>query len=287
MVIDRLKTINEDLLELEKQMGSGGNEIVSITKNKIENIGLVLNDFPSIRVDSIGKIDMNEIAVFPKGVVATQKERALIEYVHVDNLPGGTHVQNINNKWNVQVGAGGISIKTLGGVDIGGSITNVTGQQTNIVADEEINIDAKVINIAAEMLLLRNKNKKQVVVDGNLGVNQNVVIGGSMHVEGELSVQHITAPVEIQETEPVILYGELVAGTISGVHNHSENTISVTGSSTNLVKIYAHTHPFKNIPLKLMKSKDDVRKVGQATGQLERASAIPVIHESKQAEEIS
>tara|TARA_E500000318_G_scaffold59902_1_gene55604 strand:- start:8498 stop:10831 length:2334 start_codon:yes stop_codon:yes gene_type:complete len=287
LVIDRLKTINEDLLELEKQMGSGGNEIVSITKNKIENIGLVLNDFPSIRVDSIGKIDMNEIAVFPKGVVATQKERALIEYVHVDNLPGGTHVQNINNKWNVQVGAGGISIKTLGGVDIGGSITNVTGQQTNIVADEEINIDAKVINIAAEMLLLRNKNKKQVVVDGNLGVNQNVVIGGSMHVEGELSVQHITAPVEIQETEPVILYGELVAGTISGVHNHSENTISVTGSSTNLVKIYAHTHPFKNIPLKLMKSKDDVRKVGQATGQLERASAIPVIHESKQAEEIS
>ena len=55
------------------------------------------------------------------------------------------------------------------------------------------------------MLTLRNKNNRQILVDGNLGVNQNVVIGGGLHVEGELSVHHITAPVEIQETEPVIV----------------------------------------------------------------------------------
>ena len=286
LVIDRLQTINEDLVALEKQMGKGGNEIITITKNKIENVGLVLNDFPSIRVDSAGKMDINEVAVFTKGVVATQKERALIEYVHVDNLPGGTHVQNINNKWNVQVGAGGVSIKTLGGVDIGGSITNITGQQTNIVSEEEVNIDAKVINIAAEMLLLRNKNKRQVVVDGNLGVNQNVVIGGALHVEGELSVHHITAPVEIQETEPVVLYGKLVEGTIN-YDSIGNGEISVGGSSNNLVYIYAHTHPFKNVPLKLMSSKDDVRKVGIAANQDERASAIPVVHEKKEAETIS
>lgn len=214
-VIQRLKSIATDLTDLEKKMGRGGNEIISITKNKIENIGLVFNDFPSIRVDDIGKIDIDQVLVFDKGVAATQKERPLHEYVHVDDLPGGSLVQSINNKWNVQVGAGGVSIKTVGGLDIGGSITNIAGQQTNIVAEDEINIDSKVITIAAEMLLLRNKNKKQVVVDGNLGVNQNVVIGGSLHVEGELSVQHITAPVEIQETEPVIVEGRLKEGDIS------------------------------------------------------------------------
>ena len=225
--------------------------------------------------------------VFDKGVAATQKERPLHEYVHVDDLPGGSLVQSINNKWNVQVGAGGVSIKTVGGLDIGGSITNIAGQQTNIVAEDEINIDSKVITIAAEMLLLRNKNKKQVVVDGNLGVNQNVVIGGSLHVEGELSVQHITAPVEIQETEAVITTGRLVGGTISheGISSYVGGKIlTPTGGD---VEIYPHTHPFKNVPLKLMKSKDDVRKIGKAANEDIRSAAIPVIHEKKSAEEIT
>ena len=286
-VIERLKSIATDLTDLEKKMGRGGNEIITITKNKIENIGLVFNDFPSIRVDDIGKIDIDQVLVFDKGVAATQKERPLHEYVHVDDLPGGSLVQNINNKWNVQVGAGGVYIKTVGGLDIGGSITNIAGQQTNIVAEDEINIDSKVITIAAEMLLLRNKNKKQIVVDGNLGVNQNVVIGGSLHVEGELSVQHITAPVEIQETEPVAVEGTLNGGFIvySSLGSHGGGVMtSVRGG---VVQTVPHTHPFKNVPLKLMKSKDDVRKIGKAANEDIRTAAIPVIHEKKTAEGIT
>ena len=288
-VIQRLKSIATDLTDLEKKMGRGGNEIISITKNKIENIGLVFNDFPSIRVDSIGKIDIDQVLVFDKGVAATQKERPLHEYVHVDDLPGGSLVQSINNKWNVQVGAGGVSIKTVGGLDIGGSITNIAGQQTNVVAEDEINIDSKVVTIAAEMLILRNKNKKQVVVDGNLGVNQNVVIGGSLHVEGELSVQHITAPVEIQETEPVVVQGTLISGTISykSLGSHGKDGGDIGGVSGAVFETFPHTHPFKNVPLKLMKSKDDVRKIGKAANEDIRSAAIPVIHEKKSAEEIN
>jgi hypothetical protein len=281
LVIDRLKTIATDMAALEKQMGRGGNEIISVTKNKIENIGLVFNDFPSIRVDSVGKIDIDQVLVFDKGVAATQKEKPLHEYVHVDDLPGGSLIQNVNNKWNVQVGSGGVSIKSTGGVDIGGSITNIAGQQTNIVAEDEINLDSKAVTIAAEILLLRNKNKKQVVVDGNLGVNQNVVIGGSLHVDGELSVQHITAPVEVQETEPVIVRGRLVGGTISYTSLGSHSGGNIGTPKGGIVEDYPHTHPFKNVPLKLMKTKDDVRKVGTGANQETRGTAIPVIHEKK------
>ena len=129
------------------------------------------------------------------------------------------------------------------------------------------------------MLTLRNKNNRQVLVDSNLGVSQNIVVGGSLHVEGELSVHHITAPVEIQETESVLLYGELVAG--SAVTDG--NGIAV--ATPNSVKIYAHSHPFKNVPLKLMKDKDEVRKVGAKQTDLQgRSSAIPVIHEKKTGE---
>jgi len=295
-VIEKLKVINNQLVDLEKEMGMGGNEIVSITKNKYENIGLVFNDFPSIRVDDSGKIDIDQVLVFNKGVSPTFAKRSLFEYVHVDDLPGGSLIQNVNNKWNVQVGAGGVSIKTVGGLDIGGAITNVVGQQTNIVSEEEINIDAKVVNIAAEMLMLRNKNKKQVVVDGNLGVKQNIVVGGAMHVEGELSVQHITAPVEIQETEAITLFSKLLGGLKfrCRISNHSrryknKGTCTITllsDSNDDKVKAYPHTHPFKNLPLKLMKNKDDVRKIGQAANEDFPGAAIPVIHEDKGPEEI-
>lgn len=291
LVINRLQTINEDLIDLEKQMGKGGNEIVTITKNKIDNIGLVFNDFPSIRVDSVGKIDISEVKVFEKGAITLQEPRALFEYVHVDDLPGGTYVQNINNKWNVQVGAGGVSIKTVGGLDISGAITNIAGQQTNIVSEEEINIDGKVVNISAEILMLRNKRKQQVVVDGNFGVNQNVAIAGAMHVEGEVSLHHITAPIEIQESYASTTRGKMIGGSIinfsdfttRGMGEHGTSgmiRISLT-ESHDVVEIYPHTHAFPNVPLKLLKTKDDVRKVGAATSGTSKAPAIPVHHERK------
>ena len=54
---------------------------------------------------------------------------------------------------------------------------------------------------------------------------------------------------------------------------------------TNIIKAHAHTHPFKNVPLKLMKDKDEVRKVGAKQTDLQgRSSAIPVIHEQKTGE---
>jgi hypothetical protein len=140
------------------------------------------------------------------------------------------------------------------------------------------------------MLTLRNKNNRQVLVDGNLGVNQNVVIGGGLHVEGELSVQHITAPVEIQETEPVVVFSRLLSGlsfTASGpwLHGGTGTITLTTDSNADKVQAYPHTHPFKNVPLKLMKDKDEVRKVGaKTTDNQGMTAAIPVVHEKKTGE---
>ncbi len=44
------------LAAIEEKMGLGGNHIIDITKNKVETIGLVMNDFGSIRLDTVGKI---------------------------------------------------------------------------------------------------------------------------------------------------------------------------------------------------------------------------------------
>ena len=295
LIITSLKARIEDIINAEKRLGMGGSEIVNISKHKIENIGLMYNDFPSIRIDEVGKIENSEVKVLSKGVVTSKETSALLEYVHVDDFPGGDYTQTIGNKWNVLVGSGGVSIKSTGGLDIGGTITNIAGQQINIGSEYETNISSKRVSIEAELLTLRNKNNRQVLVDGNLGINQNVVVGGSMHVEGELSVHHITAPVEIQETEPVVVFSKLLSGlsfdvTISGHEfektNNGTCTITLdTDSNDNKVEAYPHTHPFKNLPLKLMKDKDDVRKVAKRTTDKEiRTAAIPVIHEKKTAE---
>jgi len=298
VVIDNLQAKIQKIINIEKKLGLGGSEIVNITKHKIENIGLQPNDFPSVRIDEVGKIENYEVNVFTKGVATTKKESALLEYVHQDDFPGGDYTQNIGNKWNVLVGSGGVSIKTTGGVDIGGTITNIAGQQVNISSEYEINMSSKRVDIAAEMLTLRNKHSRQVLVDSNLGVTQNLIVQGGAHVEGELSVHHISAPVEIQETEPVVVFGKLLEGLTLWAdfdltkHNRSSKNVghgkiklTLTKNSTDdKVELYPHTHPFKNLPLKLYKEKDGVRGVGEECNSHIRAQAQPISHEKKGSE---
>ena len=202
---DKLKELIEaslpELTEIEKELGIGGSEIIQITKHKMETIGMLMNDFGSIRVDNIGKLTPSEVLVGGNVVYLNKTESPLMEYVHVQDLPGGNSTLNVSNRYNVMVGAGGLNLKSYGPTNLTGTITNVAGEQVNVASENEINIDAKVVNISGEILRLRNKNQRQVLIDSGLGVNKNVIIGGGLHVEGELFVQHITAPVEFQITE--------------------------------------------------------------------------------------
>lgn len=278
-----IRITTENLAPIESKLGLGGCEIVNVAKHKIETIGMVMNDFPSIRTDPVGKMYRDSMIVHREGVFASQKPSPLIEPVHVDDLPGGSYSLNITNRWNVHVGAGGIAIKTLGRVEIGGTQVNVAGDQVNIGSQNEVNIDGgKRLNIVADIMTLRQRDRKQVMVDSNLGVSQNVVIGGGLHVEGELSCHHISAPVEIHETELVKLYSKLLRGLTftanlkGGTHvdaaDASDNHHSWTGATVTLVTdsnvdhvvSKDHSHLFKNAAMHLYDSNDDVRDVGKA-----------------------
>lgn len=299
----------EKLSEAEAKMGIGGNEIIDITKHKIETIGLIMNDFGSIRVDTVGKIHNSEIVVHKEGVLTNQEESPMIEYVHVDEIPGGNYTLNVCNRYNVQVGAGGVSMKSYGPVDIGGTITNISGNQVNIGAEHEINIDGgRRLNIAADILCLRARNKdnktqdEQVLVDGNLGVKTNVVVGGGMHVEGEVSVNHVTAPCEIQQTEETdatgttlanrvvawIPPGRVLIGACCPVYNPLPIPVKANfgpafASDPNCVGVWSHSHLFRNLPLTLHREHNDVRTKGKKCNDYKkgRVPAEPVRHEKK------
>ena len=304
-----IKSNIEKLSEQERMMGLGGSEIVDITKHKIETIGLVMNDFGSIRVDTVGKIHNNEIVVHKEGVFTNQQESPMIEYVHVDDLPGGNYTLNVCNKYNVQVGAGGLSMKSYGCIDIAGTITNMSGTQVNIGSENEINIDGgRRCNVTADILSLRARDKDnneqdgQVLIDGNLGVKTNVVIGGGMHVEGEVTLNHVTAPCEVQQTEETDVTGTTLAnrtvafippgrvliGACCPVFNPMPIPVKANfggpfNSHPNCVGVWSHSHLFRNLPLTLHKEHNDVRVKGKKNNKYKsgRVPAEPVRHEKK------
>ena len=253
----------EELTKIEQELGIGGSEIISIAKNKVETIGLEMNDFGSIRLDPIGKLTSSEVKSSAATVYTDKEGSPLLEYVHVQDLPGGTSTLNVANRYNVLVGAGGLNLKSFGPTNLTGSITNIAGEQVNIGSSNEINIDSKVVNISAEILRLRNKRQRQVLVESSLGVTKNVLIGGGLHVEGEAYLQHVTAPREYQLTETTVAHGEAFIG-------------SGSSAGTWPVTIFAHNHAFANLPLTLTDSNTSLREAAESlNGDAPRKAASP------------
>jgi hypothetical protein len=130
------------------------------------------------------------------------------EYVHVTDLPGGNYTLNVSNRYNLLVGAGGVNIKSFGPVNISGTITNIAGEQINVGSENEINIDGgKRVSITGDVVSIRQRDKRQVLIDSSLGVSKNSIVLGGGYFEGELHVQHVTAPMEIQNTNKTLCYG--------------------------------------------------------------------------------
>lgn len=276
----------EKLFKCEEQMGIGGSEIKTITKDKVETVGLLFNDFGSIRIDNKGKYYASEMKISNDTSFVNKSPSPLIEYVHVDNFPGGSYTVTANNSYNLLVGAGGMNLKSFGGANIGGTITNISGEQINIGSRNEINIVCdKRLNISADIISLRQKHQKQIMVDSSLGVANNVIIGGKTYMEQEVFLHHITAPREIQVTYPSVVFarpctggelkvGEAKIGTFTamiageddghgGIKNGGKVTITdftCTKSNPNSIICSSHNHNFDNIPLTMMDSNSAVRE---------------------------
>jgi len=196
------------LSEIEKQLGLGGNEIIEISKHKFETIGTIMNDFGSIRIDDKGKMEPSEVIIAEYGTFLNRRPTPVHEYVHVTDLPGGNYTLNVSNRYNLLVGAGGVNIKSFGLVNISGTITNIAGEQVNVGSENEVNIDGgKRVSITGDVVSIRQRDKKQVLIDSSLGVSKNSIVLGGGYFEGELHVQHVTAPMEIQDTNKTLCYG--------------------------------------------------------------------------------
>jgi len=226
-IVQKRVEIQKKIYEYEKQLGqnkhpNGGTSVQTVAKNFIQNIGLVFNDFESYRKDPIGKLVPCGVKIDPLGTtIYTQyRESALVEQVDVEKFPGGSYNLNVCDGWTATVGSNGIEFKTTGPLNLFGPQVNLIGQTINVGAKDEVTVEGDRVDITGDIISLRpRKNKRdtetgantedeqQVLIDGNLNVGLNAIIRGGAHIEGELSVQHITAPAEYHVTETDFTYG--------------------------------------------------------------------------------
>ena len=197
-----LLKVAEDLIPIESSIKAGGNQIITYEKDKHESIGSVINTFPPIRKDIQGEFRPKSIIIEGKGSYVKNEPVSYTEEVENSRFPCGTYSLNIGNKYDLSVGAGGMNISSIGNSRIG------SNARMNIVAAEEFNMSSGNGNInlrADHNISLKSDSMNlecpnQVVVNANLGVSKNTVINGCAFVDGELYVNHITCPAEVQYT---------------------------------------------------------------------------------------
>jgi hypothetical protein len=211
-----LLKVAEDLIPIESSIKAGGNQIITYEKDKHESIGSVINTFPPIRKDIQGEFRPKSIIIEGKGSYVKNEPVSYTEEVENSRFPCGTYSLNIGNKYDLSVGAGGMNISSIGNSRIG------SNARMNIVAAEEFNMSSGNGNInlrADHNISLKSDSMNlecpnQVVVNANLGVSKNTVINGCAFVDGELYVNHITCPAEVQYTGGGIgSFGQLMTAT--------------------------------------------------------------------------
>jgi hypothetical protein len=165
------------------------------------NVGMATNKMSDIRIDDKGKQSPYGMTVGEQRTYQKQVETPLVEKVHVDNLAGGTFTMFAGNGANFVVGARGLCFDCYGTTKINGSRVDIGGAQVNISSKNEVNL-ASDSRLALEAKVLSLKSTSgQVLMENNLGVSGNMIVGGGAHIEGETFLNHVTAPMELQLTE--------------------------------------------------------------------------------------
>lgn len=287
-----LTDIQRDLNSIEESMGNGGDEIEFVKRHKVVNIGATYNDFPAIRIDPRGKSMPSEIGISNKGIQTHYEGTPLVEEVdNSSNFPCGNYSLNVGNRYILHVGSGGVEIKTPGSLTLNGGISKISGTKLHLVASQGMSIQGeKNIDISSQSIQLRSN--RQILMQSALGVDKNTTVKGGLYVEGETMINHVTAPIEVQETYQTSVYGEIQDNVIIGIAKVAVDLQTGIGEGyvyglpgPNQIKVYDHSHHFPNLPLTLTESNESLRNFAINEKQFNkansRADASPIIHEFK------
>ena len=303
------ETLKEDIVKLQKQKltdlelkafgdgpNVGGSEQHFAFRDKIEMVGSTVNDYPSIRFDDKGRSTPGSVSVGKNaGAYVNIESVPHVEEVNNSNFPVGNYSVHATNKYNINVGSGGIDIKTTGPVEIGATTYKLGAHKVTINASKGVHIGSENF---VELTSLKNislRSNKQIYIEPGLGVKNNLVVGGGTYMQGETYLHHVTAPAELQQTQETRAFGKLLNGLkfsaeIKGLPSDPKGLDNVTitlkaDSNLDRVELEPHSHHFLNLPLRLTPTGDNVKEIANGEYINEdgfTVPALPVSHELKQ-----
>lgn len=289
---EQVKDIQPVLTEIESSMGNGGDEHIIIKRNRLETIGATFNDYPSVKIDEKGRSQPFEMLVGETGTFKNHDYVPLLEEIdNSSNFPCGKDTKVVGNSYSRNVGSGGINLKTTGSFEMGGTILRTGFKQLIMNASHGVHIGSENGVEIQSLKTITLRTNRQVYVESSLGVKNNVIVGGGLSVEGETYLQHVTAPLEVQQTEDTIVTG--------GFTTLTPRTLIIAEALVNgaycpvfalplkdIITMYPHSHHFNNLPLTLMESNKEVRKIAHTNGINRHdsvAPAFPQVHAKKVA----
>jgi len=201
---------------IEQRMGEGGDESYFTKRNKFEQVGATFNDYPSVRIDPKGRSQPLEVLVTSPGVFKNHDYIPHVEDVdNASNFPCGNDDGVIGNRFSRTVGSGGVQIKSTGPFELGGSTIKVGFKRVNINASHGIQIASEESVEIQSLKTITLRTNRQVYVESALGVKGNLIVGGGAYVEGELYCQHITAPLEVDQTQDTTVFGKFAVVSVA------------------------------------------------------------------------
>jgi len=279
-------TLGEDIKRLQdttltpleqKIFGDGahvGGDTQEFTfRNVAINIGAAINDYPSIRTNPKGRAIPGSVNV-GTNAGSFMKVEAIPSVEEVDNsrFPVGTRSTTVGNRDVLEVGSGGVQIKTSGSMEIGATMYKLGANQIHINSAEGVYIDSPaVVSITSRNKISLTSNK-QVLINPSLGVQNNIQVGGAAYLQGETYLHHVTAPQEIQTTELARVFAKLLKGLSfecthtfgTGDSTKASGTITLSDDSNDKhVQCEDHPHNFYNLPLRLTTHDGDIAKVAE------------------------
>ena len=265
------------LTDIEKKMSPGGAPIQTYMGDLCITVGGAHANAQSAPAVSVvdGWAVPSKVSIHSDRTYIDQKSTPHVQSV-AQSIPWGTLNIVASNKFNTIIGSGGISMHTDGCLDInsGGRTTisslheiNMTtsGGNLNIICGHNINIRGDTVTVQT------SDPKNQVVVNSNLGVARNLTVHGSTYVDGELYVQHITAPLATRLTSKAscasssgISTGNVVGwadvdngmGGYTRVNVYANNALAAAFADSS-----SHVHAYYTIASDLLQGNEDVRGI--------------------------
>lgn len=291
----KIVDLQETLNPIEEKMGNGGDEISFIKRHKYEQVGATFNDYPSIRIDDKGRSQPSEILISDKGTFLNHDYASHIEEIDNSSIfPCGNDDKIIGNRYTRTVGSGGVGMKTTGTMELGSTLFKVGSKEIHLNANHGIKIGSEDYIDIQSMKTISLRTNRQVYIGGGVGINGNTTIAGGLYVEGELYCQHITAPIEVHETQDTIVASRFATDEdrkllIGEAHVGDLFYPVYAIVRDDIIISYPHSHHHNGIPMRLTTANKDVRGFAHEEGMNSYDSLVqsfPQQHRRVKEEEV-